>query len=189
MKIQTTSLQDVILLTPSVFRDDRGFFLESYNRREMAEAGIVCDFVQDNHSFSKQNVLRGLHYQTKHPQGKLVRTISGEVLDVAVDLRRWSPSFGKWASFVLSEHNARMLWIPPGFAHGFYVRSTAAVFLYKATAFYQPQCERTIVWNDSDLKIDWQFCGEPVVSQKDLAGTPFSQAPVFERASWVSAGA
>ena len=166
-----------------MFRDERGFFMESFNRRRMESLGIHAEFVQDNHSFSVEHVLRGLHYQIERPQGKLVRVTSGEVLDVAVDLRRSSPTFGKWESFILSEVNSRVLWIPSGFAHGFYVRSLAAHFLYKTTAYYQPQFERTIAWNDPDLKIDWQLQGEPVISAKDRLGLPFRSVPVFEEQS------
>ncbi len=183
MKSIETSLKDVLLLEPSVFRDERGFFLESYNRNSLESLGIREEFVQDNHSFSVEHVLRGLHYQVEHAQGKLVRVIAGEVLDIAVDLRRSSPTFGKWESFMISEVNSRVLWIPPGFAHGFYVRSTAAHFVYKTTTYYQPKFERTISWNDPDLKIDWQLQGEPVVSAKDQLGLPFRSAPVYEERS------
>lgn len=175
-----TSLAGVLLLEPRVFSDERGFFLESYNERTFAEAGICERFVQDNHSYSSRNVIRGLHYQIRQPQGKLVRAVAGEILDVAVDLRRSSASFGKWESFTLSGENKRMLWIPAGLAHGFRVISETAHVLYKATDFYAPEHERTLAWNDSDLKIDWQLNGDAIVSPKDQRGTYFAQADKFE---------
>jgi dTDP-4-dehydrorhamnose 3,5-epimerase len=162
-----------------VFADARGHFFESYNRRALAEHGITADFVQDNHSSSTRGVLRGLHYQIQQPQGKLVRVVAGEVLDVAVDLRRSSPNFGRWASFVLSAENHRMAWIPAGFAHGFVVRSASAEFLYKTTDYYAPAYERTIVWNDPALAIDWQLYGEPILSAKDAVGATLSNAETF----------
>ena len=179
MNIITTALPDVILLEPKVFADARGHFFESYNRRTLAEHGITADFVQDNHSSSTRGVLRGLHYQIQQPQGKLVRVVAGEVLDVAVDLRRSSPHFGRWASFVLSAENHRMAWIPAGFAHGFVVRSASAEFLYKTTDYYAPAYERTIVWNDPALAIDWQLDGEPILSAKDAVGATLSNAETF----------
>jgi len=163
-----------------VFKDERGFFLESYNRRSMTELGITDDFVQDNHSCSSRNVLRGLHYQLKQAQGKLVRVVDGEILDVAVDLRRSSPNFGRWEAVRLSEDNHRMLWVPIGFAHGFRVLSDKAQVLYKATDFYAPEHERTIVWNDPQLKIEWELDALPVVSAKDQRGVAFSDAECFE---------
>ena len=175
-----TPLAGVLLLEPKVFRDARGFFLESYNEKAMAEAGIREHFVQDNHSFSTRNVLRGLHYQVRHAQGKLIRVTQGEILDVAVDLRKSSPTLGKWHGVVLSGENQLMLWIPPGFAHGFRVISNGAHVLYKATDFYHPESERTLAWNDPDVKIDWQLEGDPVVSAKDAAGTPLRESEVFE---------
>jgi dTDP-4-dehydrorhamnose 3,5-epimerase len=175
-----TSLAGVLLLEPRVFGDERGFFLESYNERTFAEAGIRERFVQDNHSYSSRNVVRGLHYQIRQPQGKLVRVVEGEILDVAVDLRKGSASFGKWESFTLSGGNKRMLWIPAGLAHGFRVVSAAAHVLYKATDFYAPEYERTLAWNDADLKIDWQLNGDAIVSPKDQRGTSFAQAEKFE---------
>jgi len=175
-----TPLAGVLLLEPKVFRDARGFFLESYNEKAMAEAGIREHFVQDNHSFSTRNVLRGLHYQVRHAQGKLIRVTQGEILDVAVDLRKSSPTLGKWHGVVLSGENQLMLWIPPGFAHGFRVISSGAHVLYKATDFYHPESERTLAWNDPDVKIDWQLEGDPVVSAKDAAGTPLRESEVFE---------
>jgi len=180
MRKTETTLPGVLLLEPRVFGDDRGFFLESYNERVFAELGIRERFVQDNHSCSARKVVRGLHYQIQQAQGKLVRVVSGEVLDVAVDLRRSSSAFGKWESFTLSGENKRILWVPRGFAHGFRVLSDSAHVLYKSTDFYAPEHERTIVWNDSDLKIDWKLDGEPIVSEKDRKGSAFRQAPMFE---------
>jgi dTDP-4-dehydrorhamnose 3,5-epimerase len=178
MKVIPTDLPGLLCLEPKVFGDDRGFFLESYNERTMAEAGIHAHFVQDNHSFSTRNVLRGLHYQVR-PQGKLVRAVVGEVLDVAVDVRRSSPSFGKWFSVALTGENKRMLWIPAGFAHGFRVVSESAHVLYKATDFYDPAAERTVAWNDPVLKIDWRLTSTPTVSARDSVGTSFRDAEVF----------
>lgn len=180
MKKTETSLPEVWILEPRVFGDARGFFLESYNEQVMAEAGIRERFVQDNHSFSQRNVLRGLHYQIWQPQGKLIRVVEGEVLDVAVDLRRSSPTFGRWEAVTLSGENKRTLWIPKGFAHGFRVVSENAHVLYKATDYYAPQHERSILWNDPDLKIDWQLEGEPIVSAKDQRGVPLAEAETFE---------
>src|ERR1700689_1278262 len=156
-----TSLPGVFALEPRVFGDERGLFFESYNQRIMAGAGIVENFVQDNHSCSSRNVLRGLHYQLKHPQGKLVRVVEGEILDVAVDLRRSSVNFGGWEAVRLSGENKRMLWIPAGFAHGFCVLSENAQVLYKATDYYAPEYERTVAWNDLDLNIEWELAGVP----------------------------
>lgn len=178
-KIPTT-LDGVFVVEPRVFGDDRGFFFESYNQRAMAEIGVGERFVQDNHSCSGRNVLRGLHYQIKQVQGKLVRVAEGEILDVAVDLRRSSPTFGKWAAERLSGANKRMLWIPPGFAHGFSVLSDQAHVLYKATDYYAPEFERTLAWNDPDLNIDWQLTGDPIVSSKDQHGISFRKAETFE---------
>jgi len=180
MNVVATTIPDVKLIEPKVFGDARGFFYESYNRRALAPLGIDAEFVQDNHSKSAKNVLRGLHYQVRQPQGKLVRVVAGEVLDVAVDIRRGSTTFGKWVSFVLSAENKRMAWIPPGFAHGFLVRSESAEFLYKTTDYYAPEHERSIVWNDPDLAIDWQLDGEPVLSAKDRDGRRLRDAEVFE---------
>ncbi len=175
-----TSLPGAFILEPRVFRDERGFFLESYNQRIMAEAGIVDNFVQDNHSCSSRNVLRGLHYQVKHPQGKLVRVVEGEILDVAVDLRRSSPTFGHYEGVRLSGENKRMLWIPIGFAHGFLVLSEKAHVLYKATNFYAPEYERTLAWNDPQVNIEWPINGEPIVSAKDQRGMALADAETFE---------
>ena len=179
MKVNTTILPGVLMLEPEVFADDRGFFLESYNRKMMAQAGIHDDFVQDNHSFSNHNVLRGLHYQLRFPQGKLVRVIVGEVLDVAVDLRRSSPAFGRWHAVRLSSENHRMMWIPAGFAHGFRVFSASAHVLYKTTSSYEREFERTIAWNDPELNIYWENCDPPIVSAKDKRGTLLREAEVF----------
>jgi dTDP-4-dehydrorhamnose 3,5-epimerase len=179
MNKSETSLPGVLLLEPRVFGDDRGFFLESYNEREFAELGIRERFVQDNQSYSARNVLRGLHYQLPQAQGKLVRVITGEILDIALDLRQSSASFGKWESFRLSGENKRMLWLPSGLAHGFRVVSETAHVLYKTTEFYAPEHERTVAWDDPSLKIDWQLDGEPILSSKDQRGRPFSQCPKF----------
>ena len=175
-----TSLPGVFILEPRVFGDERGFFFESYNQQTMAEAGIVEGFVQDNHSSSHRNVLRGLHYQLKQAQGKLVRVVEGEILDVAVDLRRSSPSFGRWEAVPLSSENKRMLWIPLGFAHGFCVKSEKAQVLYKATDFYAPAYEHTLIWNDPQLKIDWELEDEPIVSVKDQRGVVLHDAETFD---------
>lgn len=155
MNFQATAIPDVILITPKVFGDERGFFMETYQKRLFHNAGIECDFVQDNHSRSKQGVLRGLHYQVKQTQGKLVRAVIGEIFDVAVDIRAGSPTFGKWVGAYLSAENKHQLWVPPGFAHGFYVVSGWAEVLYKASDYYAPEWERSIIWNDSDIGIEW----------------------------------
>lgn len=176
----STSLPGLVILEPRVFGDERGFFLESYNQKMFAGLGIEVHFVQDNHSSSRRNVLRGLHYQIKHAQGKLVRAVEGEILDVAVDMRRSSPTFGGWEAVRLSGENKRMLWIPQGFAHGFRVTSEKAQVLYKATDYYAPEYERTLAWNDPDLKIDWGLEGEPIVSAKDQRGARFRDAEAFE---------
>ncbi|MDD3883600.1 MAG: dTDP-4-dehydrorhamnose 3,5-epimerase [Gallionella sp.] len=181
MNITPTKLPGVLILEPKVFGDSRGFFFESFNRKVFLDAtGFQPDFVQDNHSRSAQGVLRGLHYQIQQAQGKLVRVVKGEVLDVAVDVRHSSPTFGQWESVILNEDNHKQLWIPPGFAHGFVVLSESADFLYKTTDYWAPQYERCILWNDPDLAIDWQLNGlTPLLSAKDAAGTPFKQAEVF----------
>ncbi len=179
MKVTETKLTGVLILEPQVFHDPRGFFLESYNEKAMAEVGIREHFVQDNHSFSRRNVLRGLHYQVP-PQGKLVRVVVGEIFDVAVDLRRSSATFGGWEGVSLSEANRQMLWIPPGLAHGFLVVSEVAHVVYKATGAYDAKAERTIQWNDPALGIDWRLAGPPTVSARDSLGTPFREAEVFE---------
>jgi dTDP-4-dehydrorhamnose 3,5-epimerase len=175
----STSLPGVVILEPRVYGDERGFFLESYNQKVFAELGIEEHFVQDNHSSSQRNVLRGLHYQIKQTQGKLVRAVEGEILDVAVDVRRSSPTFGGWEAVRLSGGNKRMLWIPPGFAHGFCVISEKAQVLYKATDYYAPEYERTLAWNDPDLKIEWELAGEPIVSAKDQRGLALRDAETF----------
>ncbi|MCA7085502.1 dTDP-4-dehydrorhamnose 3,5-epimerase [Cupriavidus sp. DB3] len=176
-----TEIPDVIIIEPKVFGDDRGFFFESFNARQFAEAaGIQRNFVQDNHSRSARNVLRGLHYQIQHPQGKLVRVCSGEVLDVAVDLRRRSPTFGKWVGVRLSADNKRQLWVPEGFAHGFVVLSEYAEFLYKTTDYWYPEHERSLLWNDPALAIDWQINGEPKLAAKDAIGKTLSEAETFD---------
>lgn len=179
MKVRETSLAEVKLLEPRVFADSRGFFLESYNQRTFAERGIHESFVQDNHSRSERGVLRGLHYQLVQPQGKLVRAVRGEIFDVAVDLRRSSSTFGQWTGHVLNEDNKLMLWIPPGFGHGFLVLSAVAEVLYKATDFYAPQGERSVLWNDPQIGIDWPDAGTPMLSAKDAAGKPLMEAEVF----------
>jgi dTDP-4-dehydrorhamnose 3,5-epimerase len=179
MKVVPTAIPDVLLLEPKVFGDERGFFLESWNKRTFAELKITADFVQDNHSKSQKNVLRGLHYQIEHAQGKLVRVTAGEVYDVAVDLRRSSPTFGQWVGFTLSAADKRMAWIPPGFAHGFYVTSDAAEFFYKTTDYYSPAHERTLLWNDPQLAIPWPLDGEPLLAAKDKAGIPLAAAESF----------
>jgi dTDP-4-dehydrorhamnose 3,5-epimerase len=180
MKIVLTEIPEVLILEPRVFGDERGFFYESYNERAFAEkTGVTTHFVQDNHSRSIKNVLRGLHYQIQQPQGKLVRVVVGEVFDVAVDLRKSSPTFGKWVGCLLSAENKRQFWIPEGFAHGFVVLSEVAEFLYKTTNYYAPQYERTLLWNDPDLAIDWSLQDEPILSAKDRAGQPLKMAEVF----------
>jgi dTDP-4-dehydrorhamnose 3,5-epimerase len=180
MKAIPTAIPDVVVLEPQLFGDARGFFFESWNRRAFAQAaGRDWEFVQDNHSASARGVLRGLHYQVRQPQGKLVRVVAGEVYDVAVDLRRASPTFGRWVGERLSAENHRMLWVPPGFAHGFLVLSDRAEFLYKATDYYAPQHERTLLWNDPALGIAWPLEGEPLLKPKDAAGALLAQAETF----------
>lgn len=179
MKAIPTAIPEVLLLEPKLFGDERGYFYESWNRRNFAELGIAADFVQDNHSKSQKNVVRGLHYQIEHAQGKLIRVTAGSVYDVAVDLRRSSPSFGRWVGFTLSAEDKRMAWIPPGFAHGFCVTSESAEFLYKTTDYWSPQHERTLLWNDPQLAIPWPLAGEPLLAAKDVAGQPLAQAETF----------
>ena len=179
MKVTPTALADVLLIEPRVFGDARGYFFESYNRREFAQAGIDVAFVQDNHSRSARGVLRGLHYQIEHAQGKLVRVVSGEVHDVAVDMRRSSPTFGRSIGMTLSADDKQMLWIPPGFAHGFLVLSETAEFLYKTTDFWYPEFERSLLWNDSALGIAWPLQQAPTLAAKDAAGTPFAIADTY----------
>jgi dTDP-4-dehydrorhamnose 3,5-epimerase len=180
MKAVATRIADVQVMEPRVFEDSRGLFFESYNERVLAEFGILGRFVQDNQSLSRGNVVRGLHYQIQQPQGKLIRCISGEIFDVAVDLRRHSSTFSQWAGERLSSSNRRMMWIPPGFAHGFMVLSESAEVLYKATDFYAPQHERTILWNDPAIQIEWPHKDRAILSVKDLAGLPLGQAAVYE---------
>jgi len=180
VKVHSTQIDGVLIVEPKVFGDDRGFFMESFNERAMRKIGIDAHFVQDNHSRSQHNVLRGLHYQIKQPQGKLVRVVSGTVFDVAVDIRRTSPTFGKWVGVELSAENKRLFWLPPGMAHGFVVLSDSADFLYKATDYYAPEFEHTILWNDPELGIQWPMTGEPVLSTKDAVGTTFRAAKVYE---------
>lgn len=180
MNVIQTDIPEVLLIEPQVFGDNRGFFYESYNEMAFAEkANVPLHFVQDNHSRSAKNVLRGLHYQIQQPQGKLVRVVVGAVFDVAVDIRKGSPSFGKWVGYLLSAENKQQLWIPPGFAHGFLVVSEAAEVLYKATDYYAPQHERCILWDDPDLAIAWPLSDTPVLSGKDQAGKPFKEADLF----------
>jgi dTDP-4-dehydrorhamnose 3,5-epimerase len=180
MRATRLAIPDVVVIEPKVFGDARGFFYESFNLRAFNEAiGKQLQFVQDNHSRSANGVLRGLHYQIQQPQGKLVRVVRGAVFDVAVDLRKSSPTFGRWVGEELSEENHRQLWIPAGFAHGFVVLSEEAEFLYKTTDYYAPQHERCIAWNDATLAIDWRFKGEPRLSAKDAQGVPLAQAEVF----------
>jgi dTDP-4-dehydrorhamnose 3,5-epimerase len=181
MQVKTTEIPDVLIIEPRVFGDDRGFFYESYNHRAFVQStGISPEFVQDNHSKSARGVLRGLHYQIKQPQAKLVRVIAGEVFDVAVDLRRSSPTFGRWTGAILSAQNNRQLWIPEGFAHGFLVLSDSAEFLYKTTDYYAPEHERCIIWNDAQLNIAWPPGVEIMLSAKDQAGVSFVAADVFD---------
>ena len=182
MKFTDTKLSGVVLLEPKVFEDERGFFFESYQKQSFANAGIPADFVQDNHSRSRQGTLRGLHYQIQQPQGKLVRVAVGEIFDVAVDLRRSSPTFGEWVGFFLSADNKKQMWIPPGFAHGFYVVSEWAEMLYKTTDYYAPQWERTLLWNDSAIGIEWPLMDgkTPLLSPKDTLGVLLDQTETFD---------
>jgi len=182
MQFTRTELPDVILIQPKIFEDERGFFLESYQKERFSTAGIHVDFVQDNHSASTQGVLRGLHYQIHQSQGKLVRVVVGEVFDVAVDLRRQSSTFGCWAGVILSAKKKNQLWVPPGFAHGFYVTSQKAEILYKATDYYAPQWERSLLWSDPAIGIDWPIInGEPpILSAKDIQGSLLSAAEIYD---------
>jgi len=182
MKVIPTALAGVLIIEPRVFGDERGFFFESFNQKAFRQAtGIDVNFVQDNHSRSANGVLRGLHYQIEQPQGKLVRVVRGAVFDVAVDLRKSSPTFGQWLGLELTEENKRQLWIPAGFAHGFMTLSKSADFLYKTSDYYAPQFERCIAWDDPDLAIDWPLNdSQPLISVKDRAGLPLAGAPVFE---------
>ena len=181
MQFEKMKLPGVVLVEPKIFEDERGFFFESYHRRLFDDQKISADFVQDNHSRSKQGALRGMHYQIRQPQGKLVRVILGEIYDVAVDLRRSSPTFGQWEGFYLSAENKQQLYIPPGFAHGFYVVSKWTEVLYKATDYYAPQWERTLLWNDTQINISWPLLRgqQPLLSAKDATGIPFEKAEVY----------
>lgn len=180
MNVVATAIPDVLMIEPRVFGDARGFFLESYNARGFRQAtGLSVDFVQDNHSRSCRGVLRGLHYQVRQAQGKLVSVVCGAVFDVAVDIRRSSPGFGQWVGVELSEDNHRQLWLPPGIAHGFLVLSERVDVLYKTTDYYAPEHERVILWNDPDIEIEWPLADEPLLSQKDRAGLPLKQAECF----------
>jgi len=179
MQVTPTAIPDVKLIEPKVFGDARGFFFESYNRRSFSTAGLDAEFVQDNHSRSHRGVLRGLHYQIQHAQGKLVRVIAGAVFDVAVDLRRASPTFGEHVAIELSADNKRMLWIPPGFAHGFIVVSEDAEFVYKTTDYWYAEHERTLLWSDPALRIRWPLAGAPVITSRDAAGSPFAAAETY----------
>lgn len=182
MKFIPAAIPDIVLVEPHVFGDDRGFFVETYQAQQFAQAGIRTQFVQDNHSGSRQGILRGLHYQIRHPQGKLVRVIAGEVYDVAVDIRRSSPTFGRWEAVHLSAQNKMQIWVPPGFAHGFYVLSEWAEVIYKVTDFYAPQWERTLLWDDPQVGIPWPLLNAqpPVLSGKDQVGLPLDQAELFD---------
>ncbi len=181
MKVTKTEIPGVLILEPKVYQDERGFLLESFNRQIAEAIGVSQPFAQDNHSHSQKNVLRGLHYQLPpQAQGKLVRAVRGEIFDVAVDLRHSSPTFGRWASALLTAENKHIMWIPPGFAHGFLVLSDTADCLYKTTAYYSPKHERTVRWNDVELKIDWPLSGQPLVSEKDAAGSSLRNAALFD---------
>ncbi len=179
MEVRQTALPGTLIVVPRVFEDQRGMFMETYHSQRYAEAGIDGEFVQDNFSRSSRGTLRGLHYQIEHPQGKLVHVVRGEVFDVAVDLRRDSPTFGKWAAATLSESNHHQLYVPPGFAHGFYVLSEVAEFFYKCTDLYFPEHERTLLWNDPTVGIDWPLTGEPLLSEKDQRGLVLDQADTY----------
>ncbi len=179
MQIVGTHIADVKIIEPRVFGDDRGFFYESWNEQRFAELGLNLKFVQDNHSKSATGVLRGLHYQIQKPQGKLVRVVAGSVYDVVVDLRRSSPSFGQWGGTILSAENKKMLWVPPGFGHGFLSLEEGTEFVYRCTEFYAPEQERSLLWNDPALGVDWPLEGEPVLSAKDAAGIPLALAETF----------
>lgn len=180
MKVTRTDLPEVLIVQPRVHQDDRGFFLESFNQRVFAEAtGVATTFVQDNHSCSRLGVLRGLHYQIQHAQGKLVRVLVGEIWDVVVDMRRSSPTFGRWVGLSLTAASRAMLWIPPGFAHGFLATSDGAEMLYKTTDYYAPEHERTVRWNDPDLRIEWPLQGNPILAPKDAQGLLLTQADTY----------
>lgn len=182
MEFEAQAIPDIVLIKPRVHADSRGFFLETYHKRAFAEHGLAADFVQDNHSRSRRGALRGLHYQIRQPQGKLIRVVRGEIFDVSVDLRKRSATFGRWAAFNLSEENRLQVWVPPGFAHGFYVLSDEADVIYKTTEFYAPEWERTLLWNDPEIGIAWpvEAGREPVVSAKDALGKRLREAEVYE---------
>jgi dTDP-4-dehydrorhamnose 3,5-epimerase len=182
MQFIPTDVPEVILIEPEVFGDARGFSMETYHARRFAQAGIQADFVQDNHSGSRQGTLRGLHYQIRHPQAKLVRVIFGEVYDVAVDIRRTSPNFGKWVGMILSAENKRQIWIPAGFAHGFYILSEWAELVYKVSDIYAPEWERSLLWNDPELGITWPLINQqmPILSKRDAEGKPLQLAELFD---------
>jgi dTDP-4-dehydrorhamnose 3,5-epimerase len=181
MEFVPTQIPDVVLIKPKVYEDPRGFFMETYREDRFAAGGIPRHFVQENHSQSQRGVLRGLHYQVRQAQGKLVRVIAGEIFDVAVDIRRRSPTFGKWVGLVLSAENRQQLWIPEGFAHGFYVLSASAEVVYKVTDYYAPEWERSILWNDLRIGIDWQLAGiDPILSKKDMDGKLLADAEIFD---------
>jgi dTDP-4-dehydrorhamnose 3,5-epimerase len=182
MKFEPTTIPDVVLIYPDVFGDERGFFMETYRAQKFGAAGLPLIFVQDNHSGSQRGTLRGLHYQVKQAQGKVVRVVAGEIYDVAVDIRRWSPTFGQWVGYTLSAQNKAQLWVPPGFAHGFYVLSDWAEVIYKATDYYAPQYERSLLWNDPALGIPWPLPpGQiPTLSTKDAQGLPLAQAEIYD---------
>jgi dTDP-4-dehydrorhamnose 3,5-epimerase len=179
MKVTPTAIPEVLILEPEVYQDARGFFFESFNQRNFVQIGIRETFVQDNHSRSVKNVLRGMHYQIRQPQGKLVRAISGKIFDVAVDLRKSSPHFGKWVSAELSAENRKIMWVPPGFAHGFLVLSSTADVQYKTTDYYAKEFERALLWNDQDVGIEWPLVGDPVISERDREGAPLKEADRF----------
>jgi dTDP-4-dehydrorhamnose 3,5-epimerase len=179
MNLTPTELPDVLLIEPKVFGDARGFFKELYHHRRYAEAGLAAVFVQDNYSRSQRGTLRGLHFQLHHPQGKLIQVLQGEIYDVAVDLRRDSPTFGRWTAMLLSAENHRQLYVPAGFGHGFYVTSESADVLYKCTDYYYPEHERTLIWNDSTVGVTWPLQGEPLLSAKDQAGLPLGELECF----------
>jgi dTDP-4-dehydrorhamnose 3,5-epimerase len=183
LKLIPTSLKDIVILEPKVFGDERGFFLEAYNESTFRSLGLPTRFMQDNHSGSRKGVLRGLHYQLKQPQGKLVRALRGEIFDVAVDLRQDSPQFGQWFGTHLSAENRRMLWVPPGFGHGFLVTSEFAEVSYKATELYAPAFERSVLWNDPAIGIEWPLDGEPTLSEKDRAGLRLADAETYADSS------
>jgi dTDP-4-dehydrorhamnose 3,5-epimerase len=187
MRVVATELPDIVLIEPALHRDERGLFYEAFNRRDFLETGLEGEFVQDNVSYSQAGVLRGLHYQVERPQGKLVTVLSGRIFDVVVDLRCQSETFGCWMSVDLSGYNHRLIWIPPGFAHGFYVLSQGATVLYKVTEYYAPELARTLRWNDPDVGIDWPVWeDQPVIlSEQDQAGLPLDECPVFEGKQWL----